>query len=145
MKLRYLSIALIISIFTLTTVPPLIAVAQRTRSSTNSQEKPEFYNDRGMGKYQSADAKGAIDDYTMAIQLDPRNDLFYYNRGVVKLTLLNDFKGAICDFDRALDINPKSAVAYYSRAAAKEWLGDFERAEQDFGFARQLMRQQRGY
>jgi Flp pilus assembly protein TadD len=145
MKIRYSLIAVTASIFTVGTIPALIAVAQPTPESTQSQEKPEFYNDRGMSKYQSEDAKGAIDDYTIAIQLAPQNDLFYYNRGVVKLTLVNDFKGAISDFDRALDLNPKSAVAYYSRAAAKEWLSDVEGARADFGFARRSMQQQRGY
>jgi tetratricopeptide (TPR) repeat protein len=139
MKIRYLSIALIISTFTVGIIAPLIAIAQPRPQSNNNQQKPDFYNDRGMDKYRSGDAKGAIDDYSMAIQLNPRNDLFYSNRGVVKLTLLNDFKGAISDFDSALEINPKSPVAHYSKAAAKEWLVDFERAEQDFGSARRLM------
>jgi tetratricopeptide (TPR) repeat protein len=145
MKIRYLSIGLIISIFTIATIPPLIAADRPNPESKNSQQTAQFYNDRGMSKYQSGDAKGAIDDYTMAIQLAPRNDLLYCHRGVVKLTLLNDFKGAIADFDRALDINPESSVAYYSRAAAKEWLGNLEGAKEDFGFARRSMRQQRGY
>jgi Flp pilus assembly protein TadD len=145
MKIRYLSIALIISIFRVGIIDPLIAIAQPTLQNTNSQQKPEFYNDRGMDKYRSGDAKGAIDDYSTAIQLNPRNDLFYSNRGVVKLTLLNDFKGAISDFDIALKINPKSPVAYYSKAAAKEWLVDFERAEQDFGSAYRLMQEEKKY
>jgi tetratricopeptide (TPR) repeat protein len=131
MKIRYLSIALIISILTFGIIAPLVAIAQPTTQSTNSQQNPEFYNDRGMDKYRSGDAKGAIDDYSIAIQINPRNDLFYSNRGVVKLTLINDFKGAISDFDSALKINPKSSVAYYAKAAAKEWLADFERSEQD--------------
>jgi tetratricopeptide (TPR) repeat protein len=136
MKVRYLSIALVISTFTVGIIAPLVAIAQSTPQSTNNQQNPDFYNDRGIDKYRSGDAKGAIDDYSMAIQLNPRNALFYSNRGVVKLTLLNDFKGAISDFDSALAISPKSPVAYYSKAAAKKWLVDFERAEQDFGFDR---------
>jgi tetratricopeptide (TPR) repeat protein len=143
MKIRYLSIALIISICTVGIITPLFAIAKPTLPSTNSQQSPEFYNDRGMDKYRSGDAKGAIDDYSMAIQLNPRNDLFYSNRGLVKLTLLNDFKGAISDFDSAIEINPKSPVAYYSKAAAKEWLADFERSEQDFGSAHRLMQQEK--
>jgi Flp pilus assembly protein TadD len=145
MKIRYLSIALIISILTVGIIAPLVAIAQPNPQNTNSQQNSNFYNDRGMDKYRSGDANGAIDDYSMAIQLNPRNDLFYSNRGVVKLTLLNDFKGAISDFDSALAINPKSPVAYYSKAAAKEWLADFERAEQDFGFDRRSIQQQKGY
>lgn len=60
MKIRYLSIALIISTFTVEIITPLIAIAQLTPQSANNQQKPEFYNERGMDKYRSGDAGATL-------------------------------------------------------------------------------------
>ena len=55
----------------------------------------------GMDKYYDEDFKGAIDDFTKAIELDSNFVDAYSSRGYAK-NKLEDYKGAIADFSRYL-------------------------------------------
>ena len=56
----------------------------------------------GLSKYDSQDYKGAIADFTKAIELDPNDSEAYNNRGLSKADL-QDYKGAIVDYSKATD------------------------------------------
>ena len=71
--------------------------------------------DSGLEKVQQGDHKGAIEDWTQAIELDDTLVLAYTNRGTAKQEL-NDLKGALADFDRALELDKDNANAYLGRA-----------------------------
>ena len=59
------------------------------------------YNARGLAKYYLQDFKGAIEDYTRAIELEPKDAAdFYFNRGKTK-EKLNKEKDALEDFSRS--------------------------------------------
>ena len=62
----------------------------------------EDYNNRGSAKGNLQDYKGAIADYTKAIELNPNYAYAYYNRGLAKVNL-KDYKGAIADFNKAIE------------------------------------------
>ncbi|WP_082801150.1 tetratricopeptide repeat protein [Cylindrospermopsis raciborskii] len=47
--------------------------------------------------------RGAIDDYTQAIKLNPNDALAYYNRGIARSNL-GDNQGAIADLQKAADL-----------------------------------------
>jgi tetratricopeptide (TPR) repeat protein len=81
------------------------------------QTAEEYYN-KAEKKYELQDYKGAIVEYTKAIQLNPTNVDAYYNRGFTKYNL-DDFKGAIEDYTKAITLNPIFNSAYYSRGVAK--------------------------
>jgi tetratricopeptide (TPR) repeat protein len=68
--------------------------------------KEEDYYKAGLAKYESEDYKGAIVDYTKAIEINPDNAETYYNRGLAKDDL-EDYKAAIADYTKAIDLNPK--------------------------------------
>ena len=68
----------------------------------------------GNAKFIQGDLRGAIADYSRAVELSPDNTDAYIRRGVAKLSL-GDHDGAIADFDRAIGLNPERADAYNNR------------------------------
>jgi tetratricopeptide (TPR) repeat protein len=69
-----------------------------------SQIEEEFFNS-GIKKNKAGDYQGAIEDYTKALEINPKNSYSYYNRGNSK-SKLKDYLGAIEDFTKAIEINP---------------------------------------
>src|SRR2546428_12695457 len=57
---------------------------------------------------------GAIADFTRVIELDPKFDLAYYNRGLARQAK-GDLDGAIADSTPAIELDPKVALAYTNR------------------------------
>lgn len=66
----------------------------------------------------------------MAIQLNPKDAVVFYNRGNAKRDLGNS-EGAIQDYDRAIELKPDFAFALYNRGIAKKKLGDLRVANLD--------------
>ena len=82
----------------------------------------EDYFNSGNTKYDQKDFKGAIQDYTNVIKLNPKNSDAYYIRGNTKYEL-KDYRGAIQDYNKAIELNPKDYEAYNNRGLAKISLG----------------------
>jgi tetratricopeptide (TPR) repeat protein len=82
----------------------------------------EYYN-RGLSKNSLQDYKGAIADFTKAIEIKPEYALAYYERGLAKY-FLQDYKGAIADNTKAIELEFEGASAYYVRGLAKIGLQD---------------------
>lgn len=57
----------------------------------------------------------ALKDLSLALKLDPTNDLGYNNRGAVYLRTQKP-EPALADFDKAMQINPKNKYAAVNRA-----------------------------
>ncbi len=87
------------------------------------------------------DSKGAIIDFTLAIEIDPKRPESYTNRGLEKMEI-RDYTGAIKDFNRALDINPEYALTYTNRGYAKFQLNDINGACADWYKAREFGRKE---
>ena len=77
------------------------------------------------------DFKGALEDYSKAIEINPRFLDPIQSRGMLRSTL-GDHKGALDDFSRVIELNPSSENCYLHRAFAKRDLGDYEGALSDF-------------
>jgi tetratricopeptide (TPR) repeat protein len=76
-------------------------------------------------------------EYTQAIEINPRNDRYYNNRG--NTYLVRGFvRLAVKDFTAAIEINPRKAELYYNRGRALEMMGDPDGAERDYGKAVEL-------
>ena len=75
-----------------------------------------------------------MDDYNKALEINPKNDHAYFNRGVAK-SKLGDPQGEMDDYNKVLEINPKNDHAYVNRGITKEVLGDFQGAIDDFNKA----------
>ena len=90
------------------------------------------YNKSRLGNYEEA-----IEDFDLAIQLDPKYPNAYYSRGIAKHSLGN-YEEAIEDFGLAIQLDPKLAPPYNNRGSVKKDLGDYEEAIEDFDLAIQL-------
>ena len=73
------------------------------------------------------DKNGAITDYTEAIQINPKDGIYYRNRGIAKSDL-GDKIGAISDFTEAIRINSNDACSYQYRGNAMFATADKEQA-----------------
>ena len=66
---------------------------------------------RAFDKEERGDHYGAIADYTKAIEINPKKDSAYFNRGNAK-TALKDYFGAISDYTKAIELDPNMKSAY---------------------------------
>jgi tetratricopeptide (TPR) repeat protein len=94
----------------------------------------EEYNSKGNTKRYLQDFKGAIVDYTNAIELDPTNAYYYYNRGKAK-GMAEDYRGAIADYTKAIELDPIYVDAYYNRGHVKYLLNEKNAACSDWSKA----------
>lgn len=104
-----------------------------TKAASNADSL--FYS--GIEKDKHDHLSEALQDYSLAIELDPLHGGAYYNRGLIKMKLL-DFEGAIIDLTKAIEQLPHFADAYNNRGIAKNQLNDFHGAIMDFSRAIEL-------
>ena len=77
---------------------------------------------QGQAKAEIMDYKGAIADLSQAIELNPNEADFYYQRGLI-LGKLSDRQSAVQDFDDAIARDPNHAWAYLQRGGLSFDLG----------------------
>lgn len=97
---------------------------------TLSQTAEEFFY-RAVDKYEKEEYQAAIDLYTSAINLEPKNPLLYYNRCHTKQTI-KDYNGAVSDCSKCIELDPNYGSAYYVRGYSKQSINDFAGAISDF-------------
>jgi tetratricopeptide (TPR) repeat protein len=68
----------------------------------------------GKSKADANDFRGAIDDFTKALELQPNDPVIYEQRGKVEHHL-RDYQAAIEDFTKAIELDSSFAKAYNSR------------------------------
>ena len=73
----------------------------------------------------------AIEDFSMAIQLDPKEISAFVNRYMIYLKL-NKYPEAIQDCNEVINLNPLIGKTYAHRADAKFQLGDVRGALMDY-------------
>jgi tetratricopeptide (TPR) repeat protein len=85
-------------------------------------------------KAKKSNYETAIASFDKAIEIDPKNALAYYEKGIA-----NGMKGehdkAIVSFDKAIEIDPKNALAYYEKGIANGMKGEHDKAITDFDTA----------
>ena len=107
----------------------------------SGQETPRgliaVFNARGNARLDNRDFDRAIDDYSEAIRLNPKDPSYYNNRGNA-WHARGDNDRAIADFNEAIRLNPANAAYYNNRRDA--WLaeGDLARAIADANQATRL-------
>jgi tetratricopeptide (TPR) repeat protein len=101
-------------------------------SRADSQSTDRIILEVGISRHEFGDYKGAIEAYTMAIEINPEFSLAYNNRGISK-SALGDDRGAIEDFTRSLEIDAKYPPALLNRAASRYNLQDYYGAIEDYG------------
>lgn len=93
-------------------------------------EKASELRARAASAYSEQNYQEAVQLYTEAIQLNPKNALFHAKRGQAYLKLVKP-NACIRDCDRALELNSDSAAAYKFRGRAHRLLGKWEQAAND--------------
>jgi tetratricopeptide (TPR) repeat protein len=97
----------------------------------------EAYNNRGNAYGELNQLKTAINDYNMAIKLNPNDAEAYYNRGNA-YRKLNLYAKAIEDYSNAIEKNPNFAIAYDNRGVTYVRLNQYEKAFEDYNKAIEL-------
>ena len=80
---------------------------------------------------------GAIEAYSLAVELNPRDTDAYNNRGVA-YNSKGEYGLAIKDFNQAMQLNPIDAAAHNNRGTTYVDIDEVERAIRDFNHAIQL-------
>jgi tetratricopeptide (TPR) repeat protein len=93
----------------------------------------EAFRLRGRTRIQLHEFQPAIQDYTRAISLNPRNSAAFLNRGIAFLHI-RDLDNALNDFNSAIELEPLNADLYVNRgtvyvhqARLAEAFADFQR------------------
>ncbi len=97
-----------------------------------------FY-ERAHAKDEMSDLIGALEDFTKALELEPKDPWLaaYYSRGNVKYDL-GDKEGALDDFTRAIEIDSERETAWLNLGKVKHELGDTQSACEDWKKAAEL-------
>lgn len=103
------------------------AIRTRPRYST-------FWFWRGANRREARDFDGAIEAFSLAIDIDPRFTDAYVQRGYSSIAR-RDYQAAIRDFDKAIEMNSRLVGAYTGRGIARKEAGDLNGATADYSVA----------
>ena len=115
----------ILSLLLILLVP---AIPACTNITTN---KAVEHYDNGRAKEERDDLNGAIEEYTKAIEADPKFVKAYLNRGMVRKSK-DDYPGAIADFTKVIELDPTHLQARMSRGVARIYTKELDGAVEDF-------------
>ncbi|KAG0583276.1 hypothetical protein M758_3G124400 [Ceratodon purpureus] len=110
---------------------PTIQEEAKAASDRSSVEAAELAKEKGNTSFKEKDYKKAIGHYTDAIRMDGNNATYYNNRAMAYLQLCS-FQEAEADCTMALGLDKKSVKAYLRRGTAREFLGYYKEANDDF-------------
>jgi tetratricopeptide (TPR) repeat protein len=94
---------------------------------TAEQLQAEEYFEQGFSKHQQNDYRGAIDDFTQAINRNPRFSEAYYRRGLV-YSNVGDKQSALQDWQQATILEPDHHLINIIQSKIYLAQGDFNRA-----------------
>ena len=79
----------------------------------------------------------ALQDYTQAIEINPKAVNIYFRKGVLNRRLKN-YEESVEDFDNVIKLDAKHSDAYHERGIAYAFLGDKQKVLNDFKSAARL-------
>jgi putative GTP pyrophosphokinase len=89
-----------------------------------------IYIHRGIAYFMKSDYDRALEDFSSALQKEPKNEKALYCRGVIHWIRKNSGE-ALSDLDRSLELNPYQFEALYSRAQLHYQLENYPAAIED--------------
>ena len=95
------------------------------------------YNTRGIAYAKAGNYKSAIDDFTKALEIEPKAVSARYYRGIAYREK-GQFDWAIEDFTKILEIDPKAAGTYYHRALTYYYKKEYDKSWKDMKKAQDL-------
>jgi tetratricopeptide (TPR) repeat protein len=115
----------------------LVAFSLFLIACTSKKEKAVQYNKAGIKKMFNLQYKEAMEDFDLAIELDPTYDQPYFYRGNLKYSNA-DYEGALVDYTKAIEVNPGFADAYSNRGNLYQALNKKDKACADWKKADEL-------
>ena len=92
------------------------------------------YLERALQRFEGGYYKGAVEDYSNALNIDPTDAEIWLGRGLAK-EKLKDFEGAFSDYTRAIDIREDFFKAWINRGNVLYKLERYSDAIEDFNVA----------
>jgi tetratricopeptide (TPR) repeat protein len=114
---------------------------ERVRLLASEFTRKRDYFSLGKLFYNNGYMREAIDAYSKAIEVNPRDYLSYYLRAEAR-NVQEDLRGAFADYDMAIAINPEFGSAYLDRGIEKFKLKDKSGSLQDFRSAARIYKKQ---
>lgn len=93
---------------------------------------------KGNHKYREGDVDGALNEFTIAIRLNPRHSKAFLNRAYIQAVEKMDYQSAIRDFSNAIELDPGYSEAYLGRGSSRYSLHDRDGALEDWRRAASL-------
>lgn len=94
----------------------------------------EAYFNRAIIRRTNGDPVGAIQDYSLAIEINPDEAQAYNNRGNARRDI-GDLEGALLDYNTSLIKEPRAPRVLVNRGVVQRIRGDFDHARVDFSEA----------
>lgn len=112
------------------------AVGKSNLSSNvlSNEASAEIAKEKGNQAYKEKQFKRAVDLYSEAIKLNGNNATYYSNRAAAYLESGSYIK-AEADCTKAIDLDKKNVKSYLRRGTARELLGYYDGAIEDFKYA----------
>ncbi|WP_448698997.1 tetratricopeptide repeat protein [Mucilaginibacter sp. AW1-3] len=113
------------------------ALKQFNEAITSSKYYSGAYYNRGLVKLKLYHKAEALDDFNMAVSLEPGSITYISKVADTKLDM-GDLTGAISDYNKVIDIRPANAHAWLQKGIAERKLKQDDAALADLTKARQL-------
>lgn len=98
----------------------LVQTVKVVPSAAPEGQSPEFKTayEKGAQHTRVKDFKKAIEQFTLALRINPKNTIAYSGRAFAHLCL-GDYDNAVNDCSRALAVDPTNTLAYHTRGLAR--------------------------
>jgi TolA-binding protein len=110
------------------------AKATEIKKTYSNVDEAKACRNRGLAFIQNKQFDTAIQEFTRAINLEPKNGMAYYNRGWIFYSK-GEYERAIKDFNAAIAINPNNSDSYYNRGLCYNMKLQKDKAKSDFQMA----------
>ena len=121
---KHLSKSLFLSVFVLITTSIILISCGKENAYSKYKS--------GSAKFQLKDYRGAVSDFTKAIELKPEYVEAYYSRAICESKLGKNDE-ALADFNKVTELDPGNKNAVFNRAYyIKQQTGDYQSAVEDY-------------
>ncbi|KAM0041338.1 putative tetratricopeptide-like helical domain superfamily [Helianthus debilis subsp. tardiflorus] len=106
----------------------------KTSNDVSKEAAAEIAKEKGNAAFEAKSWQKAIGFYSDAIKLNSTTATYFSNRAAAYLEV-GSFIQAEADCTKAIDIDKKNVKAYVRRGTAREMLGYYKKAIEDFRYA----------
>lgn len=112
----------------------IAAQPKRSNNAISKEESAEMAKEKGNQAFKEKQWLRAVGFYSEAIKLNGNNGTYFSNRAAAYLEL-GSFVQAEIDCTKAIELDKKNVKAYFRRGTAREMLGYYNQAIEDFKYA----------